>query len=215
MDQFKDDLKVLEIDQERSDSVTISEVKRAYRKKAFEVHPDTSGFESTSFFQTLSNAYERALEYLVSRHNDDEPHANDGDNTTEDVVNDEEKFIKENFDRFNFPKTNSDSFTVVVENILANTWQECFEKLFGKPIVNKNRSSGTESGRVWKIDTVHEEKRAELTIHFYNKPIKSKKSKFLIQGAYLCLMRCLKFTKWSVIQSQKCPLRILITLQHQ
>lgn len=78
----------------------------------------------------------------------------------------------------------------MVENILADTWQECFENLFGKPFVNKNKSSGTEAGRVWKVEYEQGENKTELTIHFYNKPVKSKKSKFLIQGgnhAFKCL----------------------------
>ena len=57
MDQFKDDLKVLEIDEAKKATVTIREVIKSYRKKAFRVHPDTSGYESTADFQALSNAY--------------------------------------------------------------------------------------------------------------------------------------------------------------
>ena len=57
MDQFKDDLKVLEIDEAKKATVTIREVIKAYIKKAFRVHPDTSGYESTADFQALSNAY--------------------------------------------------------------------------------------------------------------------------------------------------------------
>ena len=187
MDQFKDDLKILEIDEAKSEIVTIREVIKAYRKKAFRVHPDTSGYESTSDFQVLSNAYERALKYLVEKHK-----AKKGDDTgvAESSDNDEERFTRENFDRFNFPKRNSDSFTVMIENNMADTWQECFEQLYGKPNVNKNKSSGTEAGRVWKVDLEQGENKAELTIHFYNKPVKSKKSKFLIQGgnhAFKCL----------------------------
>ena len=64
MDQFKEDLKILEIDEANED---IREVIKAYRKKAFRVHPDTSGYESTAVFQCLSNAYERALKVLVER----------------------------------------------------------------------------------------------------------------------------------------------------
>ena len=67
MDQFKEDLKVLEIDEAKVDNVAIREVVKAYRKKAFRVHPDTSGYESTADFQCLSNAYERALKVLVER----------------------------------------------------------------------------------------------------------------------------------------------------
>ena len=187
MDQFKDDLKVLEIDEAKKATVTIREVIKAYIKKAFRVHPDTSGYESTADFQALSNAYERTLKHLVDQHKAKESDEND---VEESADNEEETFIKENLDRFNFPKKNADSFTVVVENILADTWQECFENLFGKPFVNKNKSSGTEAGRVWKVEYEQGENKTELTIHFYNKPVKSKKSKFLIQGgnhAFKCL----------------------------
>ena len=64
MDQFKEDLKILEIDEAKVDTVAIRKVIKAYRKKAFRVHPDTSGYASTSDFQCLSNAYERAPKYL-------------------------------------------------------------------------------------------------------------------------------------------------------
>ena len=142
MDQFKDDLKILEIDEAKSEIVTIREVIKAYRKKAFRVHSDTSGYESTSDFQVLSNAYERAIKYLVEKHK-----AKKGDDTgvAESSDNDEERFTRENFDRFNFPKRNSDCFTVMIENNMADTWQECFEQLYGKPNVNKIKSSGTEA----------------------------------------------------------------------
>jgi hypothetical protein len=187
MDQFKDDLKILEIDEAKSEIITIREVIKAYRKKAFRVHPDTSRYESTSDSQVLSNAYERTLKYLVEKHK-----AKKGEDggVAESSENYEERFTRENFDRFNFPKRNSDSFTVMIENNMADTWQEYFEQLYGKPIVNKNKSCGTEAGRVWKVDVEQEENKAELTIHFYNKPVKSMKSKFLIQGgnhAFKCL----------------------------
>ena len=212
MDQFKDDLEVLEIDRARSDDVTIREVKKAYRKKAFRVHPDTSGYESTADFQVLSNAFERALNYLVAKHNTDKPHDDDGANDPENTDDDEDKFVRDNFDRFNFPRKNSDSFTVIVENDLADAWQDCFALLFGKPIVNKNQNSGTEAGRVWKVDCVHEENKAVLTIHFYNKPVKSKKSKFLVQGgnhAFKCLF---VFDEMPKIYKMVCKLKPKVSM---
>ena len=109
MDQFKEDLKVLEIDEAKVDNVAIREVIKAYRKKAFRVHPDTSGYESTADFQCLSNAYERALKVLVERSKATKPKEND---VAEKTENDEETFIKETFDRINFPKKNTYRFTV-------------------------------------------------------------------------------------------------------
>ena len=72
------------------------------------------------------------------------------------------KFAKENFDFFNFPKKNTDSFTVAVENHLADMWQECFERLFGKPIVNKNKATGTESGRVSFLQQTFKNKEKQI-----------------------------------------------------
>ena len=101
MNQFKEDLKILEIDEAKSETVTIREIIRAYRIKALRVHPDTSGYESTADFQVLSNSYERALKYLVDIHKARKSGKND---VAENADNEEETFIKENFDRFNFPK---------------------------------------------------------------------------------------------------------------
>ena len=159
-----------------------------FYKKAKIIHPDKAGPEFTAEFQDFKNAYERALRYLVDKKKAEDAKATDADL---DMREDDEKFTQDNFDLFNFPKKNTDSFTIQVENQLADLWQECFEKLFGAPIVNKNKSSGTESGRVWKINYKHDEDITELTIHYYNKPVKSKKSKFLVQGGshvakYLC-----------------------------
>ena len=84
MDLFKDDLKILGIEESKCDNVTISEVNKAYKKKALKVHPDTSGYESTADFQDLNNAHERALEFLVEKHKDDKPHTDDSDDDAAD-----------------------------------------------------------------------------------------------------------------------------------
>ena len=137
---FKDDLKTLGLDVTDIESVTIRDVIKAFRKNAHILHPDRAGHDSTTAFQELSNSYQRALKYLVDKIN---PNENKVDDDDVDV-----RFAKDNFSRCNFPKKNSDSFTVCVENELADAWQECFENLYGKPVVNKNKTSGTESGRV-------------------------------------------------------------------
>ena len=40
-------------------------------------------------------------------------------------MNDDEKFFEDNFEKFNFPFENKGSFTFVIKDYLANTWQEC------------------------------------------------------------------------------------------
>ena len=82
--------------------------------------------------------------------------------------------------KFNIPNENTGSFTVNVEDSLAEVWQLCLEKVYGKPKLTIN-PQGTECDRVWK--TVYDQ--CELTVHFYNhnKPKDKKQSKILIQGA--------------------------------
>ena len=82
-----------------------------------------------------------------------------------------------------------------------------FEKLFGKPIVNVNKTSGTEAGRVWKIKYKHEEHNSELTIHYYNKPVKSKKSKFLVQGGSHAAKYLFVFNEMPKIYKMVCEMK--------
>ena len=185
-DTFKADLKVLGLDVDGVldlESITIRDVVKAFRRKALLLHPDKTRRDTKAEFQELNNSYESALRFLVEREKTKDEEDSDKSNDANDDASDvDEKFVKEYFSRFNFPQKNTDSFTVFVENCLADAWQECFEKLYGKPVINKNKTSGTESGRVWKILYGEDDGKVELTIHFYNKPVKTKKSKFLIQG---------------------------------
>ena len=201
MYQFVEDLKILDIDVNLKDSVTIRDVITAFRKKAKVTHPDKVGDQYTAEFQDIRLAYERALKYLVKKNNADEG------KTVDDVRGDEEKFAEDNFDHFNFPKRNTDSFTIVVENELADVWQESFKNLFGEPIINKNRTTGTESGRVWKIDFRHGEQSCELTVHFYNKPVTTKKSKFLVQGGSHTAKYLFVFNEMPKIYKMVCEMK--------
>ena len=205
MNQFQEDLKTLEVDDNiNEDNVTTRDVHKAFRKKAKVLHPDKAGAESTAQFQDFKNPYERALQYLVSRKKSEDSQADDESKTSD--LSTEEKFTHDNFELFNFPKKNSDSFTINVENQLANLWQDCFDKLYGKPNVNKSKTSGTESGRLWKINFKYEEQSCELTIHFYNKPVKSKQSKFLVQGGSMAEKYIFVFDEMPKIYKRVCEM---------
>ena len=141
-EQFMADLHILAMSESNASNVTIRGIIISFRKKALKIPPDKSNGETTAEFQALGNAYQRALEYLVNKQKKGAQEEND------DTKDDVETFTRDNFDLFNFPKKNTDSFTVIVENDLADIWQECFENLFGKPIVNKNKTSGIEAGRL-------------------------------------------------------------------
>ena len=169
------------IDENGVNGCTIHDASIAYRRTAKIVHPDRLGSEATqddiaratAAFQTLGNAYKVVVKYLVDKLKD----------TKEEVIADVEKFSKDNFESFNFPTQNKGSFTVEIENRLADTWQECLEKKFGPPKVFIN-DNGTECDRTWKyMFGGQDDKKIELTIHIYNKPQKKKKSKILVQGS--------------------------------
>ena len=54
----------------------------------------------------------------------------------------EEKFVKENFHNFNFPTEKEGSFVVKVENEHAESWDKCFQNLYGEAKVNTNAKTG-------------------------------------------------------------------------
>ena len=153
-------------------NVTIRDLNVAFRKLALVLHPDKADEdekeEKTAAFKTLRAAYEKLKTYL-----EEEPDYPDCNETAE--VNDEEVFFKDNFDKFNFPYQNMGSFTVTIEDHLADTWQECIATLLGEPKVVIN-PWGTECDRLWKVN--HE--GIVITLHIYNKPKNKKGSKLIL-----------------------------------
>ena len=146
-------------------NITLSEVNTAFRELAKVTHPDKVGDDSTSKFQALLNAYEKIKGYFK-----------DNDNIDTDT-DDEEVFFRENFEKFNFPFANKGSFTVAIEDHLANTWQDCMVNILGEPKMNTN----TECERIWKVSYGNIEK-VDITIHLYNNPKNRKGSKLLLQA---------------------------------
>ena len=95
-----------------------------------------------------------------------------------EVVEDVDKFTKDNFKNFNFPKENKGSFTVEIENRLADNWQECLEKKYGTSKVFKN-PNGTVCDRIWKyMFGGSGDKEIELTIHTNHRKRRRVKSLF-------------------------------------
>ena len=93
MEDIKKDLALFRVPMDKLNSLTVDEVKNAYRR--IETHPDK---------------------------------ADPADQQSED-----EMFARDNFGRFHFRSENQGSFTVNVEDSLAEIWQECFQKTFGSP----------------------------------------------------------------------------------
>ena len=87
-----------------------------------------------------------------------------------------------------------------IEDVLADTWQECLTKHLGEPKVTVN-SYGTECDRVWKVKYG----AIEITIHMYNKPKNKKGSKLMLQGSMQSLICSYVFDelpRWFVIINQ-------------
>ena len=110
---FKNLLAILEISKDIND-VTIKDINVAFRKLALKLHPDKAGDEKTAAFQKLRNAHQLLTQYILEQ------------KTSGEVDDEEEKFFKENFQNFNFPCENQGSFTVYIEDFLAETWQSQF-----------------------------------------------------------------------------------------
>ena len=86
---------------------------------------------------------------------------------TDAESDDEDAFFSDNFKKFNFPFKNNVSFTAMIEDHLANTWQDCIENVLGTPLVIINQQ-GTECDRSWQA----KHGSIELTVHdhIYNNP---------------------------------------------
>ena len=173
--ELKDDFLSLGFDLEQIPSATVKESMVAFRKLAKQHHPDKAGVNSTAAFQTLLNSYRNVLEYLIDKVKDD-PQAAASDHNDDDDKG--ASFTKDNFSNFMFPKENEGSFTVLVQDEKANQWEVALENKYGKPTLEVNGVKGKTYGKNWKINYTADEKTVELTVHFYNKPQKPKKSKF-------------------------------------
>ena len=188
-DEVKKDLANLRIDTDSLDNLTVQMVKIAYYRAAMIVHPDKADRDNpkqveefTAAFQELLNGYHRVLQYMIENMEE-----NDEDNleTMKDVpMSDEDLFAKESFEKFNFSQENKGSFTVRVEDKLAEVWQECLEIVYGEPTIIQT-PTGTESDRFWKTTFSQAGRDLVITIHFYNhnKPKDKKQSKIMVQGA--------------------------------
>ena len=187
MEQIKKDLKTLGIDEDKLDTLTVKDARTAYHNTARKIHPDKTDQKDdekvqkhTTEFKQVGSAYERILKYIIAKLQDQK-------NRELEPANEEDMFARDNFDKFNFPSENIGSFTVLVEDHLAELWQECLQEIYGEPRIVKVANTGTESDRIWKITYIN---NMEITLHFYNhnKPKDKKQSKILVQGGNQSLL---------------------------
>ena len=191
------DLKIacetLGIDITHLDSFQIKDVISIYRNKTRKVHPDKFNQATeeekrrkTEEFQKLNNGYETILKYIVENGNTN--------TSSEQNEDDEEAFMKNNFNNFNFPKENTGSFTVIIQHSDADTWHKCLVDIYGNPVITRN-DRGTVLDTFWKFPFEDEGRKIELTLHIYNKPKTKKESKLLIQGGFQPLTCLYVFTE--------------------
>ena len=181
-EELRKDFDTLGVHVDEIDSLTVDQAKAAYHKAALITHPDKADpacpkqvADFTAAFQELGNCYQRVLKHIIDRLQAQED--------TFEPSTDETILAKDSFNQFNFPFENQGSFTVQVEDNLADIWQECLEIVYGVPRIVVC-TSGAESDRFWKTLFSLNEREIQITIHFYNHKNNDKKqSKIRVQGA--------------------------------
>ena len=132
-EQVKEDCKILKIDVVNLCQMTMRDVISAYRKEALKVHPDKVSKDkeseeiAKSAMQTLNKAYENMLRYM-NQQTESKDKLNES-NEADIIRDDDETFMKDNFDNFNFPCENDGSFTVI-SNIVRLTRGKIVYRVF-------------------------------------------------------------------------------------
>ena len=181
MIELKQHLENLEINEEEKEYVSMKEVISRWRKKARMVHPDKvseeNKEEANRNMTNLNKSLEDVLKYVQERENkkSEEDISEDNMDVSEET-NEEHIFAKEFFNRFNFPKENSNSFTIHISNSDAESWRDCFVKLYGEPTITNHKVSNKVMDRWWKF--VYEE--ISITLHLYMN--NGTANKILVQG---------------------------------
>ena len=147
----------LEILNSDGNQLTLKQATKAFQRLALLTHPDKSGKESAVQFLKVREAYEKIRAHF----------------TDSEVKEIEPNFFQDNFHAFSFPHENKGSFTVKIEDELADIWNKCITLMLGNPTIKKNLK-GTETDRYWKVDNYM---NTEITAHLYIRPKNNKLGK--------------------------------------
>ena len=194
-EEIKKYLSILKIEDENS--MDLRQVKTSYLKLALVTHPDKTGKDSNAAFQELKEAYENIRDHIREKSNIDEEAKAESD--------DIERFFDDNFEKFNVPQENNGSFTVFIENSLAQAWQDCITSILGEPKVKIN-SNGVECDRSWKVSYT-QQKTIDITIHIYKNPRNKTGSKLMLQGSIQTMICSYVFTELPKIYKMVCETR--------
>ena len=138
-------------------------VRTAFFKLALVRHPDKNG-GPTAAFQELLNAYNRTLKHIA-------------ENLFNDNLSDEEEFVKDFFKKFNFPKENVQSFTILIQNEMADFWEDVLSENYNDPTINQ-----ASKGIQWKTLYNANDTATKISITLWKTPKNDNQSKILIQG---------------------------------
>ena len=189
MEELKSYLSILNIEvQNTIDDINLRQVRTAFLRLVLLLHPDKAGHDSKAAFQEVKTAYEKVRDFIKNKSDD-----------VDDAVSDDvELFFDDNFEKFNFPHENKGSFTVLIENSLAQAWQDCLTSLLGEPKVNIKSNDVS-----WKVSYT-QEKTIDITIHIYKNPKNKTGSKLLLQGSIQSMICSYVFSELPKIYKLVC-----------
>ena len=153
--------------------------------------------EFNAAFQELKEAFEKVRDHIRYKSNTHEKAEADSD--------DNERSFDDNFEKFNIPQENKGSFTVFIENSLAQAWQDCLISILGEPKVVIN-SNGVECDRSWKVSYT-QQKTIDITIHIYKNPKNKTGSKLMLQGSIQSMICSYVFNELPKIYKMVCEMR--------
>ena len=110
---FKKELNKLEISE--TEEITTKSVEKKFKKKALKVHPDKTGTDDDAEFKELLADFRKLQTALKELKDEDENDINDEDDESSDLS----KF----FDKNNVATEKSKSWTIVIENVSLETFQ--------------------------------------------------------------------------------------------
>ena len=124
---FKKELKNLEISEE--EELTVKLVTRKFKKKALKVHSDKNREKDDEEFKELLNDYNNLKEAISE--------------VVKDVnVEDEQTDLQSFFEKHNFAREFSQSWTIFVEKEKVNTWKNIMSSLY--PDYKNTQGNGTQ-----------------------------------------------------------------------
>ena len=160
-EQYESELKNLEI--QENEELTVKLVTRKFKKKALRVHSDKTGSENDEEFKQLLNDYNRVKEAINEITKDANQEDCDKSN------------LQHFFDKHNFAKEFSQSWTIFVEKNKVEDWKKELNKRFPDPKELQ--------GNGMQYKTMVDERTVSITFYSVEIP------KMNVQGYHACIRK--------------------------